>query len=226
MALEDAAKVSCSRVDRRLHRELAVRIGFELQTGNFAIRNAAWNDPLEVAKVGGHIEREAVRGDALRDVDADGSDLLLLNTASGERPDACAFAYALGHHAEVAAGADEDLFEHSDEVDGAKVRAFFAREVPAQIDDGIADELAGAVISNVSAAVDLVKFDAALLQEFVRGEDVGAAGVAAQGKDWGMFEQQERIADEVLLTCGDDLLLDSEAFGVGNTAEMEKVYVH
>jgi hypothetical protein len=32
----------------------------------------------------------------------------------------------LGHHAELAAGADEDLFEQADEVDGAEMRALLA----------------------------------------------------------------------------------------------------
>ena len=78
------------------------------------------------------------------------------------RPDAGALADALRHDAEVAAGTDEDLFEHADEVDGAEVRAFFAGQVAAQIDDGVADELAGAVIGDVAATVDLVELDAAL----------------------------------------------------------------
>ena len=122
---------------------------------------------------------------------------------------------ALRHHAEVAAGADEDLFEQADVVDRAEVRAFFAGEVAAQIDDRIADELAGAVVGDVAAAIDLVELDAALREEFIAGENVGAVGVAAKREDGRMLEQQQRVADEVLLARGDDLLLDGEAFGIG-----------
>ena len=111
---------------------------------------------------------------------ADGGDLFLRDAAPRQRPDAGAFADALRHHAEVAAGADQHLFEQADEVDRAEMRAFLAGEVAAQIDDGIADELAGAVIGDVAAAVDLVELDAALRQEFVAGEDVGAMWRCAQ----------------------------------------------
>jgi hypothetical protein len=41
-----------------------------------------------------------------------------------------------------------------------------------------------------------------------------------------MLEEQERVGDLVLLARGDDLLLDLERFGVGDAAEMEKIYEH
>ncbi len=54
----------------------------------------------------------------------------------------------------------------------------------------------------------------------------GAAGVAAQREDRRVLEQQQRVADEVLLASRDDLLLDGEAFRVGNSAEMEEINEH
>ncbi len=109
-------------------------ICLQLQAGHFAVGDAARDDPLEVAQVGRHVQREAMRGDALRDVDADGGDLLFVDAADGiglhiwvnDGPDAGALRDALGHHAELAAGADEDLFEQADEVDGAEMRALLA----------------------------------------------------------------------------------------------------
>ena len=117
-------------------------------------------------------------GDALRDVNADGGEfalglLLFLTTdhwalitrlTAAEGPDAGAARDALGQHAEVGAGADEGFFHHADEVDRAQesvARAALAGPFAAQVEDGIADELAGTVIGDVAAAVDLVELDAA-----------------------------------------------------------------
>ena len=52
------------------------------------IGNAAGNDQLKVAQVGGDVEGEAVRGDAARHMNADGGDLALLALLStkGCRP--------------------------------------------------------------------------------------------------------------------------------------------
>jgi hypothetical protein len=154
-------------------------------------------------------------------VNADGCDLFLLDTAAGERPYSGTLADALSHDAEVAAGTDQHLFEHADKVDGAEVWAFLAGQVTAQIDDGVANELAGAMIGDVAATVDLVELNAALLQELIRCEDVGATGIPAECKYRRVLKQKKGIADEVLLTCCDDLLLDREGFGIGDATEME-----
>ena len=198
----------------------------ELQRGDRAVGDAAGDDPVEVAEVGGDVEREAVRGDGLRDMDADGGDLLFANAAAGQGPDAGEFADALRGHAEVFAGEDEGLFHQADEVDGAEVRAAFAGQVAAEIEDGVADELAGAVVGDVAAAVDLVDLDAAAGKELVGGEDVGAGGVAAEGEDRRVLEEEERVADGAGFARGDDLSLDAQAFGVGDAAELEEVDVH
>ncbi|GAC1355302.1 MAG: hypothetical protein NVSMB3_00300 [Acidobacteriaceae bacterium] len=95
-------------------------------------------------------------GDALRDVNTEGCDLLLRDGSAGQGPDAGTAADALGEHTEVAAGANENFFEEPDEIHWAEVWAAFARQVSAQIKDGVANELTGAVISNVAAAVGLV----------------------------------------------------------------------
>ena len=41
-----------------------------------------------------------------------------------------------------------------------------------------------------------------------------------------MLQQQQRVADEVLLARSDNLLLDGERLRVRNSAEMEKIDVH
>src|ERR1039458_10902297 len=101
---------------------------------------------------------------------------------AAEGPDAGAAWDALGQHAEVGAGADEGFFHHADEVDGPQksvARAALAGPFAAQVEDGVADQLAGTVIGDIAAAVDLVELDAARSEELIAGDDVGAGGVAA-----------------------------------------------
>jgi len=91
----------------------------------------------------------------------------------------------------------------------------------AEIEDGVADELAGAVVGDVPAAVDFVKGDTAAQEELIGGEDVGAAGVAAEGENRGVFEEEEGVLDVTGQAQGRDLCLNAEGFVVGNAAEVE-----
>lgn len=50
--------------------------------------------------------------------------------------------------------------------------------------------------------------------------------VAAEGEDGRVLEEEECVADKVLLASVDDPLLDGEAFGVRDAAELEEVDVH
>src|SRR4051812_20936969 len=108
-----------------MHRGLAhgviCGLCLELERGDGAVGDAAGNDEVKVAQVGGDVEGEAVRGDALGDVDAECGDLLFLNRAVCNGPDTGAAGDALRGDAEVVADADENLFEHAHEVDGAEV---------------------------------------------------------------------------------------------------------
>lgn len=203
---------------------------FVFDAGYATVGDAAGDDPVEVAQISGDVECEAVRGDGLRDVDADGGDLFFLHggvwRGSGHRPYAGALADALREDAEVVAGANDGFFHEADEVDGAEVRALFAGEIAAQIEDGVADELSGTVVGDISAAIDLVYLDALCGEEFITREDIGAGGVAAEGKDGGMLQQDERVSDALCLARGDDLVHDADAFCVGDAAELEEVDDH
>jgi hypothetical protein len=44
-----------------------------------------------------------------------------------------------------------------------------------------------------------------------------ALGIAAEGEDGRVFEEQEGVADEVGFARGDDALLQGKAFGVRDT---------
>ena len=67
------------------------------------------------------------------------------------------------------------------------------------------------MVGHVAAAVDLVQLHAALRKQLIAGEDVRAVSIAAQREHRRMLEQQQRVADQVLLARGDDLLLDRQA---------------
>ncbi len=99
---------------------------------------------------------------------------------------------SLGGDGEVGAGADQDFFQAADEFDYANVttrgslrtslRLVRADEwvrpytKSAEIEDGIADELAGAVEGDVAAAIAFEELDAALGQE--SGEAITLAAFA------------------------------------------------
>src|SRR5258707_14666161 len=106
-------------------------------------------------------------------MNTDGGDLFFPDAACGHGPDGGKFADALGHHAEVAAGADESFFEQADVIHGAEVRALFSGKIATQIEDGISDELTWAVVRNVSAAIDLMHLYSALCEQLIADQDVG-----------------------------------------------------
>ena len=72
------------------------------------------------------------------------------------RPDAGKTRLALAEDAELAAGADENLFDAADVIHCADA----GREA-AQVEDGVADELSGAVVRDITASVGFEDFNAA-----------------------------------------------------------------
>ncbi len=185
------------------------------------VGDAAGVDQAEIVEIGGHVEREPVRGDAAGHVNADRGNLALTcgrifrrpPTALFQKaaalqvprrkpaPDASEAADASGRHAQLAAEPDKRLFHQANEVDRAKAVAAGIAQA-AQIEDGVADELAGAVIGHVAAAVDLVERDAARGQQLIGGKNVGAAGVAAQREHGRVLQQQQHVADAALRCAG------------------------
>src|SRR5947209_3758887 len=92
--------------------------------GDRLVGNAAGDDELEEIEVGIEVKREAMRGDAARDVNADSSNLSAGGSAgpvwgSSLRPNAGASGDALGGDAEISADADQRLFELADEIYGS-----------------------------------------------------------------------------------------------------------
>src|SRR6267142_4342773 len=92
--------------------DVAVEKFFE--RGGFAVGDAAGNDQVEVAEVGGDVEGEAVGGDPAADVDADGGELFFRDIARGLDPDAGFAGNAVGGDTEFGGGADHGFFERAD----------------------------------------------------------------------------------------------------------------
>ncbi len=167
-----------------------------------------------------------MRSDTLRDMNADGGDLLLRYRAACESPNASATADPLCEHAKVATGADEYLFEKADEVDRAEVRAALVREIAAQVDDWVADELARAMVGYVSTTIDLVDLYASMGEVLVRSKNVGARGVTAESEHRGMLKEKQRVADAPLFASFDDTPLNLKRLWVRDAAETEEVDQH
>src|SRR5258708_2709098 len=111
--------------------------------GGFAVGDAAGNDQVEVAEVGGDVEGEAVGGDPAADVDADGGEFFFGDAARRLHPDAGFAGDAVGGDAEIGGGAGHGFFEGADKpvnvaADGTEVQ------------DGGAVDLACAMVSDVA----------------------------------------------------------------------------
>ena len=118
---------------------------------------------------------------------------------------------ALCRDGEIGTGAHYDVFEAADEFDYAQSFAFAVRRwKSAEIEDRIADDLAGTVEGDVATAVTFEEFDAAAVELLGRGKNVGDLGIAAEGDDRGVFEQEEDVADLSLFTEVYEFLLQAQ----------------
>jgi hypothetical protein len=241
LLVEDQAELAGGAVGDGLEAGQCARVSnFAGEACDGPIGNAAGIDELEVAEIRGDVESESVRGDAACDVNADGSDLplpcrrvfgrsrtTLIQKAVVRRtappqvaPDAGEAADTTRCDAEFAAEPDERFFDEANEVDGAEAGAAWVAQA-AQIEDRVTDELAWAVVGYIAATVDFVERDSASRENFIRREDVGAPGVAAEGEDGGVFKEQKSIGDEVAGAELDELDLEAQGLGVVDTTEIE-----
>ena len=179
----------------------------------FAVGDATGNDEVEVAEVGGDVEGEAVGSYPAADVDADGGEFFLWDIARRMNPDA-GFAWdAIRGDAEIAGGADHGLFERADvPVDVAADGI--------EIEDGVADDLAGAVVGDIAAAVGFAELDIFLTEDILGGYKIFLAGVAAEGEDMRMFAEEEDVVDGVGFAGNDNALLEGVGVGPGEEANV------
>ena len=119
-----------------------VRLAERRELRHLQARIAAGIDALERLEVHVHVEREAVIAGAAADAQADARDLAAVDVHAGR------VLAALGGDAEAGAVVDDGAFQRGDEVAHAEAGA-------ADVDEWIDDELAGAVIGDLPAAIDL-----------------------------------------------------------------------
>jgi hypothetical protein len=91
----------------------------------------------------------------------------------------------------------------------------------AQVEDGISDDLPGAVESDVATAVAFEEFDTAPGKEFGRSDYVRRFRVAPQRDDGRVFQQQKDVADLFFFAQVHKLSLQVQAGGVVNSAELD-----
>jgi hypothetical protein len=81
--------------------------------------------------------------------------------------------------------------------------------------------LAGAVESDIPTTVTLRHLHCAPLEKLRRSKDVSPLCVATQGNDCRVFEQEKNVADAPFLAQFDEALLQAQARGVVDRAELE-----
>ena len=91
----------------------------------------------------------------------------------------------------------------------------------AQIKDGIADQLTGAVEGDVAATIAVEELDGLFRQQLLRGQKIFATGVAAEGDYGGVLQQRQRISDSAFFAQINQRLLQTQSGGVINGAELE-----
>src|SRR5580658_4093091 len=169
-----------------------------LNTGCGAAGQAAGDDQVEIAQVGGDVQGEAMQGGAAADADADGADF------SEVGPDSDGAGFAAGGDCETLQRGDHRVFE------GADVSAD-GQGVIVEADDGVDHDLAGAVKGDVAAAVAMDEIDAETLEVFGLGQKVLEALLAAADGDDGRVLEEE----ELFGIAGGDLLVEFFLQGPG-----------
>lgn len=129
-----------------------------VHTGNLAAGEAAGDDEVEVFEVDGDVEGQAVGGDPSAYAYAQGGDLgggLIV----AWYPYACGTLFALGGDVEVFECVDDGLFEQAYVVVQSEVEGV-------EVDDGVEDDLARAVVGDVPSAVGRLHVDAEVGEGF------------------------------------------------------------
>ena len=158
---------------------------------------------MEAGEVSANIQRKAVHGNPTARADADAGQL-----AAGGGPDPRLARIALRRDAESVAA------HHDSFLKGAEI-SMEVLPVAGEIQDRIADQLAGAVPGGLAAATDLDEGS----REVGGIAEAGAVRGTADGEDGIVLEQEEGVRRIACEMPGHDFLLEREALGVINTPE-------
>ena len=170
---------------------------------------AAGDDGLEAGEVAGEIQGKAVLGDPAAHADADGGDFSVLDPDAGE-----ALAVIGGGDALGVEEVDLGLLQ------GAEVTVQVAG-IAVEVEDQVADQLAGTVPGGLAATVDL---NDGMGQGRGIAEAAAVTG-AADGVNGIVLEQQHGIGDFSGLALGDQAVLLGEGCLKADPAEPSKIEV-
>src|SRR5579871_745877 len=179
----------------------------ELVDGCYRFGQPARHDVPEVAQVCCVIQCKSMRSDPAADVNADGCDLLSLN------PNAGAAQETLGLDAEFVQSVDNRLL-HGPNI-GDHVALPFS-----QIENGISDDLTGAMIGDVAAPIGGMKGNAGAAQDFFARQQIFGVPVAAERDDVRVLDDQELVGNELPLALLHQVLLYAEGFSIPHPPEI------
>ena len=126
------------------------------------------------------VDGKAVEGDAAADLDADGRYFSSGGPNTGEA------LLGVGGDVEIVQDVYYDLLQDADVLERAAAPLF-------KVDDGVANELAGSVVCDLTATVRFVHGDADGGQFILRGQEMLVAAQPAAGEDVGVLEEKEGV---------------------------------
>src|SRR5215469_261174 len=176
-----------------------------LERRRFPVRNSTRDDQVKKTQVRRDVVRESVRRDPPADVHANRAQLFL--RVSGFNPNSRFPSHALGGDSKLGRSANHGLFQH----------AHVPNYVPpdfAQVQDGIAHNLARAMISDVAAAAGLIKLHAYLPQDVLAYEQMLPLSVSALGDHMRMLAKEHNILKGIRFSRSDNALLERVRFRV------------
>ena len=135
----------------------------------------ARNDPAKVGQVRVHVQRHTVIGDSSPHRDTDGGDFPLSD------PDARPRRSSLSCQPEAAENTDRY------HLDISQVTVHVFSQLGSEIQQGIDDRLAGAVVGDIAAPAGSMN------RHLSRGKDIGLLATPAEGEDMRMLDEQEKI---------------------------------
>ncbi len=91
--------------------------------------------------------------------------------------------------------------------------------VGAEVEDGVADELPGAVVGDVTAAFNLDDVHTARREPLWRNEEMLAAARAAERHDRRVLAEEEGVGHLARLAAAGEVALEGQRLGIGDTAE-------
>lgn len=147
------------------------------------------SDPVEVAHFRADIQRQAVKCDAVANGEADAAELVVIH------PNAVIEWIPARRNAEIRDGSKHHFLQGHHQINNAKSRFL-------NIDDGVDDQLSGAVIGDVSSPLDLQELDMVIFQEMLGYGKIFASASAAHGQNRGVLNKEDNIPVQPIVMPG------------------------